>query len=337
MLTVIPKLKKLINQVVKELFSLGLSPAVLQQLLEQQNNANFTAEIQDMQEHGNLADISEDGHDAKRHATVVYELSGTPAHLEPRLRLSIKRPTDCAITTQDSIIQALLLHPKAPENNTALLNLSDSSAKYVRYITPSSSGDSDSSSHDFFIPLQSDTAFFQLLTTALASLSAHLNAVHGGFTSTLQSLAHTISATARPISSSTPHFSTYSMVVNNASTLRPSSGGRKTDLYLWREIFQMYLEGDIFESFGERTRGERSIEESEHRIKRFQERTLEKRSKFKLPGSKDALDVFMQMNFYILDLKRVRPISATNWHINLNIYLLSRSSNSRMQRRLAKF
>lgn len=72
----------------------------------------------------------------------------------------------------------------------------------------------------------------------------------------------------------------------------------------------MYLEEEIFESVGERRRGERSIEESERRIKRFQERTREKRRKLKLPGSKDALDVFMQMNFFILDLKRFQFANA---------------------------
>jgi len=102
------------------------------------------------------------------------------------------------------------------------------------------------------------------------------------------------------------------MVVNNAATLRPSSGGRKTDLYLWREIFQMYLDGDIFESVGERCHGERSIEESECRMKQFQERAMEKRNKLKFPRSRDALDVFLQMNFFILDLKRVRFIPAAS-------------------------
>jgi len=100
------------------------------------------------------------------------------------------------------------------------------------------------------------------------------------------------------------------MVINNAATLRPGPAGRKTDLYSWREIFQMYLEEEIFEDVAERSRGERSVEESESRMKRFQERTLEKRRELKLPGSKDALDAFMQMNFFILDLKRVSLIYA---------------------------
>jgi hypothetical protein len=72
----------------------------------------------------------------------------------------------------------------------------------------------------------------------------------------------------------------------------------------------MYLEAEIFESVGERTRGERSVEETETRMKRFEERMQEKRRMLMLAGSKDALDVFMRMNFFILDLKRFQFANA---------------------------
>ncbi|KAG2138433.1 SPX domain-containing protein [Suillus bovinus] len=287
------QLKKLINQLVQELSSLGLSPFVLQQLLEQQNPASSAPQIEEIRQQCDR--VSDGDGDHRGQATVVYEFSGTSSHIEPRLRLSVKHPTDATdlvsghTTTPDSIPDAFRLDCRALERNTALVDICYSSTN----------------THDLIIPLRSDTAFFQLLNTTLASLTEHLNTVHGGFTSTLQSLAYAISATARPTSSSAPRsFSSYSMTVNNAATLRPSSGTRNTDLYSWREIFQMYVEGEIFESVGERTRGERSIEETEIRMKQFEERIQEKRSKLKLSGSKDALDVFMRMNFFILDLKR---------------------------------
>ncbi|KAG1720102.1 SPX domain-containing protein [Suillus lakei] len=293
------QLKKLINQLVQELSSLGLSPTVLQQLLEQQNHANLTAKIEEIREQCDLVPDGDDDH--QQHATVVYEFTGTSSHIEPRLRLCVKHPADAMkvasghTTTPDSILEALQFRSRALESNTPFENISYSSTN----------------THDLIIPLRSDIAFFQLLNAALASLAKQLNTVHGGFTSTLQSLAHAISATARPTSSSAPRsFSTYSMAVNNAATVRPRSGSRKTDLYSWREIFQMYVEGEIFESVGERTRGERSVEETETRMKRFEECMQEKRSNLKLAGSKDALDVFMRMNFFILDLKRFQFANA---------------------------
>lgn len=293
------QLKKLINQLVQELSSLGLSPTVLQQLLEQQNPTSLTAQIEEIRQQCDRVADGDD--DRQRHATVVYEFTGTSSHIKPHLRLSVKHSTDASdiasghTTTPDSILEALQLHPRALERNKLLVDINHSSTN----------------THDLIIPLRSDTAFFQLLSTALASLAEHFDTVHDGFTSTLQSLADAISMTARPTSSSAPHsFSTYSMAVSNAATLRPSSRNRNTDLYSWREIFQMYVEGEIFESVGERTRGERSVEETETRMKRFEELMQEQGSKFKFPGSKDALDIFMRMNFFILDLKRLQFANA---------------------------
>lgn len=292
------QLKRLINQLVQELSSLGLSPTVLQQLLEQQNPTSLTAQIEEIRQQCDR--VSDCDGDHQRHATVVYEFIGTSSHIEPRLRLSIKHPIDATdtasghTTTPDSILEALQLHSQVLESNKALVDICYSSTN----------------THDLIIPLRSDTAFFHLLNTALASLAEHLNTVHGGFTSTLQSLAYAISATARPTSSSARSFSTYSMAISNAATLRPSSGSRNTDLYSWREIFQMYVESEIFESVGERARGERSVEETETRMKQFEKRMQEKRNKLKLAGSKDALDVFMRMNFFILDLKRFQFANA---------------------------
>jgi len=101
---------------------------VLQQLLEQQNSV--TVKIDEIQDQSNLTNIPAAADESPRHATIVYEITGTSAHLEPRLRLSIKHPTD-SVTTQDSILQALQLHFSALDNNTALLNLLNSSTKYV--------------------------------------------------------------------------------------------------------------------------------------------------------------------------------------------------------------
>lgn len=103
---------------------------MLQKLLEQQNNASFTVKIDEIREQSNLTNISAAANETPRHATIVYEITGTSAHLEPHLRLSVEHPTDSA-TTQDAILQALQLHSSALDNNTALLNLLNSSTKYV--------------------------------------------------------------------------------------------------------------------------------------------------------------------------------------------------------------
>ena len=83
----------------------------------------------------------------------------------------------------------------------------------------------------------------------------------------------------------------------------------QSDLYSWREIFQLYVETQVFESLHESDRGERSVEESERRLKLFGERATQRshdRSQFKLKSSRDALDAFLQLNVSILNVKRVR-------------------------------
>lgn len=78
------------------------------------------------------------------------------------------------------------------------------------------------------------------------------------FRKTVDHLCRTISAAARPPTSST-------------STLgaKLKRGDGHTDLYAWREVFTLWIEAEIFESGAERTRGERSVQEAERRLKAF--------------------------------------------------------------------
>jgi len=83
----------------------------------------------------------------------------------------------------------------------------------------------------------------------------------------------------------------------------------QSDLYSWREIFQLYVETQVFEGIHESDRGERSVEESEKRLKLFGERVTQRfqdRSQFRIKTSRNALDAFLQLNAFILNVKRVR-------------------------------
>jgi hypothetical protein len=77
------------------------------------------------------------------------------------------------------------------------------------YSSPSLLPPSGEIFHEVIVPLVSDKAFFQTLTDSLASISAHLTAVHSNFVQTMHALAHTIGDSARP-SSSTSSFRTHS-------------------------------------------------------------------------------------------------------------------------------
>lgn len=80
------QLKKLINQVVNELVSLGLRPSLLQHLLDQRGNG----EALDLD---GLVIPGLGNPDAELIPEVTYELLPGANSIEPRLRLRLKKPT----------------------------------------------------------------------------------------------------------------------------------------------------------------------------------------------------------------------------------------------------
>jgi hypothetical protein len=80
-------------------------------------------------------------------------------------------------------------------------------------------------------------------------------------------------------------------------------------LYSWREIFQLYIEAEVFENASEVNRGERTVEEVEQRLKLFAERVTRRglgdERELKLRQSRTALETFLELNMFILDVKKV--------------------------------
>ncbi|SCZ97246.1 BZ3500_MvSof-1268-A1-R1_Chr4-2g07085 [Microbotryum saponariae] len=134
---------------------------------------------------------------------------------------------------------------------------------------------------EVFIPLNKDNEFLGLLAKALASLAALQLAQKQNFTTAVELLAREVSAVSSPN--------------------RP-----KSDLYIWREIFSLWVEAQIFESARERDRGERSVEAVQEKLSWFVDqvakRKLAKRMKHK--ESRHALERFIQLNVELLDMKK---------------------------------
>jgi hypothetical protein len=134
---------------------------------------------------------------------------------------------------------------------------------------------------EVLIPLSTDNEFLSLLANALASLAALQVAQKLQFTQAVELLAREVS--------------------NVSSPSRP-----KSDLYIWREIFSLWIEAEIFESERERDRGERTTEEVEKKLDWFVDqvakRKLAKRMKNK--ESRAALEKFIQLNVQLLEMKK---------------------------------
>ncbi|KAK4057410.1 hypothetical protein OIO90_001479 [Microbotryomycetes sp. JL221] len=131
------------------------------------------------------------------------------------------------------------------------------------------------------IPLTTDNEFLSLLAKALASL-AGLHAVQKlNFTKSVSNLSTQVSQVSSPN--------------------RP-----KSDLYIWREIFSLWVETEIFESERERDRGERSVEEVDIKLNWFVDQVAKRKlaKQMRNKNSRQALEKFIDLNVELLEMKK---------------------------------
>jgi SPX domain len=159
------------------------------------------------------------------------------------------------------------------------------------------------------VTLTAETAFYQLLWTTSQALAAHLLTLFDEYRNRLESLSDDITQAAKP-RSSTSSFRPLSFTSDPANIPVRHFKEKESDLYAWREIFQLYVELSPFDCQYEINRGERSIEEAEILLKSFAEKInqagLNRKPKMKLKQSQEALERFMELTRFILTIKEVR-------------------------------
>lgn len=134
---------------------------------------------------------------------------------------------------------------------------------------------------EIVINIAYDSEFFVLLNKALFSLSALLEEEKASFKASVQALAKIVSESCSP-------------------------SKNKSDLYVWREIFSLWVAAEIFESEREKDRGARAIEEIEKRLDWFVDQVGRRKlaKKMKKKGGREALERFVQLNNELLNVKR---------------------------------
>ena len=87
----------------------------------------------------------------------------------------------------------------------------------------------------------------------------------------------------------------------------------KCDMTRWREIFELYLEAQIFFSTSERDHGARNAETAARQMKFFEDEAARRniRQQFKLPGSNAAYDQFLLLNRRMLQNFQFQEINRT--------------------------
>ncbi|OJT14237.1 hypothetical protein TRAPUB_9210 [Trametes pubescens] len=304
------QLKKIINQIVAELTALGLSPDVLHSVVQPPTAANDKGK----QREDSSPSVQSTG------PRVIYELATVADHVEPRLRLCLE--PDESLPSDTAGPSSL---PPRPETTITLPIPED----IIRSALGSGGGShelpdgelrADGTSAlpaELIIPLVSDTAFFRTLTEALNSLAAYLVTKRAEFESSLRSLSQDISSASRP-QSHTAGFHPHSRYSSDPANISISSHtlalNSRSDLDTWRQIFQLYMEADIFQGHQERFRGEREVEDAEARLRTFladlNEQTSKGTLKLRMKQSRVALKSFMELNTFILDLRKFQQVTA---------------------------
>lgn len=105
-----------------------------------------------------------------------------------------------------------------------LLDSEDDEPYVVKH--PTIASDSHGTPREIVIPLIKDSAFFELLSTALHDLSDHLSTLHGDFAKTLEALSVKISDSARPISSHKNSFQPHSSLSHPGTISFPSRSNK---------------------------------------------------------------------------------------------------------------
>ncbi|KAI0045929.1 hypothetical protein FA95DRAFT_1520893 [Auriscalpium vulgare] len=330
------KLKKLIHDIVDELEAMGLTPQLLQQLLSGESASEHVSGKGKGRADAGEAPLPK----------VVYEFAPSTAdRIEPRLHFWLSPSSGGSASGLAEISEAGLPSSPTPSDLSTVsepqsldpgpsTSHAESGALLYRlqrglpvandnalddeltFDRTHSIDDTQEGSHQVIVPLVNDTAFYALLSSAISTIAAHLQKVHTEFLSTLTSLSQSISHAARPLSA-TSSFKPHSISSDAGSIRTPlflSTMSAKSDLYAWREIFQLYVEAEVFENLSERHRGERTPEDSEERLRAFAERVtgrgLGDRRTLKLKESRAALETFLQLNVLLLDLKKFQIANA---------------------------
>lgn len=275
------------------------------------------------------------GKDGRR-ARAEYELGGTSEKPIPRIRLFVESPVqsgdettagdeadsegdseeDDAVddSTQDASIVEI---PDTPKATVASLHPTVDQPRSP-IIKPQQDGKRRTRVREIVIPLSADTEFLDTLTGALSNLSSLQESQRVQFKQDTDVLCKTVAQVASPY-------------------------GNKHDLYVWREIFSLWSELQIFKSLREKDRGELSVDETEARLKHFADELakrgwssealaldatqrkpsskrmgkMTKRTQpsgsalpMKDPRSISALEDFLRLNLALLDVKKFQRVNV---------------------------
>ncbi|KAK7202395.1 SPX domain-containing protein [Myxozyma melibiosi] len=138
------------------------------------------------------------------------------------------------------------------------------------------------------IHLHSDSEFFHMLTSELAALDSLQQEQTKNMTEQVHDLARKLPHVASPLN-------------------------KKNDLYVWREIFRLYLDAGVFFSSLEQDHGDRSVDRAKEQLLWFtnQVKAMNLEKRFKMKESKEIFEGFWKLNISILQSLQFQNLNQT--------------------------
>ncbi|KAK9245923.1 SPX domain-containing protein [Lipomyces tetrasporus] len=138
------------------------------------------------------------------------------------------------------------------------------------------------------IHLHSDSEFFKMLCSELAALGSLHEEQEKELTEHVSDIARRLPHVVSPVH-------------------------KKNDLYVWREIFRLYIDAGVFFSSLEQDHGERNVEKAKQQLTWFTDQIdrMDLVSRFKSPESKVLLESFWKLNLSLLQSAQFQELNQT--------------------------
>lgn len=293
------QLKKCIKKVKRELASIGLDPATLQELLD--SDEKRRASISRREEEGE--DSSDEEHPLRyefrdrtnRRGTIESGTSNPrQAFVRPMLLFLVDEqtgePFDARLAPETkSYIHELALNARLTD--VSIGDAPEIASDRSSTGSPENGSRGCSRAHRLIeVPLTTDTEFFDQLQTELSSIArlqtTERDKLHGDITTVGQNLA---------------------------KATEPRDSKRKQDLTHWRKLFELYVDSRVFFATNERDHGLQNFASAQKRYMLFVEKAQKSGllSKFRKNESAAALQSFLAINTRLLQNIRFVEINQT--------------------------
>jgi hypothetical protein len=229
---------------------------------------------------------------ADRHAEYRFETDASHL-LRPELFV---RPR---VSTSTSVSPEPETEPETEPRSLADVELAspapdDADATSVPEQTASEEGDLDDDDDWVKIPLNADVLFFSVLQTDVTELDTLQDEERQLMNDKIQLLGSEIAEVAKPRKGLMTKFS-------------------KSDLYRWREIFELYVAAQVFFSTNEAAGGLRKSEKARKQLVWFQDEVNKRQlpQKFKIQSSATAYAQFLALNARLLQNLQFQELNQT--------------------------